>query len=111
MEKLTLLSNFSNTIFLIYNNITRQDGGFIINHDLRVVQTISRLPIHTVITLWGGNKVGLVCLNDMFLPREDITEEHGSVGVGPSCVVVTLGGMWRQVETISKPLEFKIFPY
>ena len=86
----TLLCNFHYSILLVNDNITRQDGSLIVYHYLRVVKGMSRLPIHTVITLWGCNEVCLIRLNSMLLPREDITEEHGSVGVGPLCVVMTL---------------------
>ena len=89
----TLLCNFAYAILLVNDNITRQDGSLVIDHNLRVVKSTSRLSIHTVVTLWGCNEVGLICLNYVLLPREDITEEHGSVGVGPLCVVMTLGGV------------------
>ena len=90
----TLLCNFHYAILLVNDNITRQDGSLIIDHYLRVVKGMSRLPINTVVTLWGCSELGLIRLNYVLLPREDFSEEHDSVGVGPLCRHDT----WRSEE-------------
>ena len=98
------------SILLVKDNKTRYDSIWLVHNDFRIIQLASNLSIHAVISRWGTRAVLAVGLETILLSRAYVTEKHGSVAVGTLCVVVTFGGVRRQVEALSKSLEVDVFP-
>ena len=93
------------SIFPIRDDVTRHHSLLSVHHNLWVVQLLPLLSRHTVIARGWAGPVRVVGGAVVSPSRQNITQKHGSAAIGTFCVVVTLGGVWSEIDSLAEALE------
>ena len=85
-----LFNNFVHAIMYINYDISRHDTVWIVDSQLCVVEGLACFSVHAVISIWGLFQLHIVVVDCVFLPRQNVDQEHCTVCQDSLGVVVAL---------------------
>ena len=97
----------SNSILPINNDVTWHDSIWIVHNNLRIVQLVTNLSVHTIESWRWTCQPLAICLKWVLSSWAHATEEHCSTAIqfGSLCIIMTFGRVWSKVKPTAKALK------